>query len=180
MVMMFKVGWQAPKELGGGLWTFKAPHRWFGRRAVSCNREFFHIICTEDSNSDTIRYAHENMDQGRHYRVLKALVADEDSDVACCELPVWGEIKDEGKLIEHTGHIDAVEIKNGGVHVLDYKPRSDSPHNHARQIEAYRKLLTLKVQSEEIGQPCPQGIGVGIFNDEKIWRCNHPPETSGE
>ncbi|KXA93520.1 hypothetical protein AKJ66_01840 [candidate division MSBL1 archaeon SCGC-AAA259E22] len=130
--------------------------------------------CTGDFNFDSIRYAHENMDQGRHYRVLKALVADEDSDVVCCELPVWGTIEDGGEFVEHTGHIDAVEVKNGEVHVLDYKPDSDEPHDHARQVEAYRRLLALRFRKKGSEHPRTENIGVGIFNDEQIWRCDFP------
>lgn len=136
-------------------------------------------VRTDDFNFGTIRYAHENMGQGRHYRVLKALVADGDSDVTCCELPVWGSIEDGEKVVEHTGHIDAVEVKNGKIQVLDYKPGSDTPHDHARQIEAYRKLLGLKLREEGDGYPFNENFGIGIFNDEKIWRCNHHTEASG-
>lgn len=114
---------------------------------------------------NTVRYALENMDQGRHYRVLKALVADRDSSVICCELPIWGRIKDGGDAVEQTGHIDAVESFDGRFYVLDFKPEAESPHEHARQVEAYRRMLAKRIGVDH------REIGVGIFSTDRAWRC---------
>lgn len=113
---------------------------------------------------DTVQYALKNMDQGRHYRVLKALVADRDSSVLCCELPVWGRLKDDGGMVELTGHIDAIEFFDGKLYILDFKPETSNPHRHVCQVEGYRKML-----AKRLGIDCEE-IGLGIFNKRKIWR----------
>lgn len=124
--------------------SIECPHQFFqeGERSSEQNIKFnlAEVRINEKSNF-AVRLAQlvlqaVNNNRERHEILQKFMLAN-DSVTIACEIPVWLDNDDIGhfntvlgfdvplnpeKVI--TGHIDILQIRNGSVHILDYKPNA--------------------------------------------------------
>ncbi|MEF8880038.1 MAG: hypothetical protein V5A64_06585 [Candidatus Thermoplasmatota archaeon] len=84
-----------------------------------------------------------------------------DSSTVCTELPVFLK-PEETRLFDIdttlTRHIDLIQIRNGKLYVLDYKPNLRRPERHAGQLTAYKRAIQHRTQIPE------KNISIAVFN----------------
>lgn len=77
----------------------------------------------------------------RHELVEKFLLANDLATVAC-EVPVWYWEKSVDRGI--TGHIDILQVRNGSVYIVDYKPKASKEKKAHRQLYHYASALSFR------------------------------------
>jgi len=114
----------------------------------------------------------------RHDRLQQFMLAN-DSVTVAVEVPIWLKEEDIGALEKKygielgtrviTGHMDFVQVRNGAVHILDYKPdaRTNKP---IAQLAIYALALTRLVPGLKLFD-----IKCAWFNEEEY--CEFFPRT---
>lgn len=123
-------------------------------------------------------------DNKRRHESLQKFMLANDSVTVAVEVPIWlsehdivalekrhgiGLIPQSGGARTVTGHIDFVQVRNGGVHLLDYKPdaRTNKP---IAQLAIYALALTRLVPGLKLFD-----IKCAWFNEEEY--CEFFPRT---
>ena len=109
-----------------------------------------------------------------------------DNVTVAIEIPIWMTESDIAALEYHhgielafrdsecprviTGHIDFLQVRNGAVHILDYKPDARAPTSQSRSSTIYAIALTRLVPGLKLFD-----IKCAWFNDEEY--CEFFPRT---
>ena len=65
-----------------------------------------------------------------------------DANTIATEVPVWFWDKEENA--SYSGHIDLVQIRRGGIFIMDYKPDASKEKKATAQLAAYAKALSFR------------------------------------
>jgi hypothetical protein len=79
----------------------------------------------------------------RHKLVERFMLINDKATIAC-EVPVWYWDKKIDAGI--TGHIDMIQIRNGLVYIVDYKPNASKDRNAANQLYHYASALSYRAK----------------------------------
>jgi ATP-dependent exoDNAse (exonuclease V) beta subunit len=123
-------------------------------------------------------------DNRRRHEALQKFMLTNDSATVAIEIPIWLTERDISALEQQhgiklvpqvgaaertiTGHIDFLQVRNGAVHILDYKPdaRTNKP---VGQLAIYALALTCLVPGLKFDIKC------AWFNEEEY--CEFFPRT---
>jgi len=86
-----------------------------------------------------VKAANTNYD--RHDLVEKFLLVNDKATIAC-EAPVWYWEKSIDRGI--TGHIDILQVRNGKVYIIDYKPEAKKEKKAHQQLYQYATALSFR------------------------------------
>jgi transposase-like protein len=80
----------------------------------------------------------------QRHKIVERFMLINDAATVACEVPVWYWDKKIDTGI--TGHIDMIQVRNGVVYIMDYKPNASKDKNAANQLYHYASALSYRTK----------------------------------
>ncbi len=114
------------------------------------------VVLREDDKNELCEFAQAGLDKlkdrfkSAHSKVQLFMLENDPTSIAC-EVPIWLEPIEMQGLHNHmdiglplSGHIDVLQVKDGKIIILDYKPKAHKEKYASTQTYFYAKMLSAR------------------------------------